>query len=44
MERTVRRGRPFDFGANITLREGISTVDVEELHYNAVITGRPGSA
>jgi hypothetical protein len=36
-ERAVRRQRPFDFGANITLREGISTDDVDELHYNAIM-------
>lgn len=36
-QRAVSRQRPFDFGANITLREGISTEDVEELHYNAIM-------
>jgi hypothetical protein len=35
--RAMRRERPFDFGANITLREGISTDEVEDLHFNAVM-------
>ncbi|GIE92634.1 hypothetical protein [Paractinoplanes rishiriensis] len=35
--RALRRDRPFDYGANITLREGISAVDVEDLHYNAIV-------
>jgi hypothetical protein len=35
--RAIRRDRQFDFGSPITLREGISTIDIEEMHYNALM-------